>query len=297
MVATSLGGLAGVWGSLQSAAGATERLFQILDESPAIQDPPRPRPLPAGASVAFEGVSFAYPTRPADMVLRNIDVRIREGELVALVGRSGGGKTTLTTLVQRFHDPLHGRVTMNGVDVRELSLTELRSAIATVAQEPVLFSGSIEENIAYGRTGASLEEVRAAAREAHADEFIQSFAEGYRTLVGERGVKLSGGQKQRVAIARAILANPRVLILDEATSNLDAESEALVQEALGRLMRGRTTLVIAHRLSTVRDADRILVLDKGSVVEAGSHAELMERQGAYRKLVEHQLVEVPIDAA
>ncbi len=290
MIAASLGSLAGLWGSLQSAAGATERLFQILDEEPSIRTSEHPKKLPPGASLRFEHVEFAYPSRADDRVLHDVDFTINEGELVALVGRSGAGKSTLTALVQRFYDPVLGRVLMNDVDLRELDLPELRAAMATVAQEPVLFSGSIEENIAYARPGATLDEVKAAAREAHAHEFIMEFPEGYQTLVGERGVKLSGGQRQRVAIARAILANPRVLMLDEATSNLDAESEALVQEALGRLMRGRTTLVIAHRLSTVHDADRIIVFDKGRIVEQGSHDELMERRGIYHKLVEHQLV-------
>ena len=291
MIAASLGSLAGLWGSLQSAAGATERLFQILDEVPGIKDPEHPKALPAGASIRFENVEFAYPSRADDRVLHDVDFTIKEGELVALVGRSGAGKSTLTALVQRFYDPVLGRVLVNGVDVKELKLSELRKAMATVAQEPVLFSGTLEENIAYARPGASLDDVKQAAREAHAHDFIQEFPQGYQTLVGERGVKLSGGQRQRVAIARAILANPRILMLDEATSNLDAESEALVQEALGRLMRGRTTLVIAHRLSTVRDADRIIVFDKGRIVEVGSHDELMGKHGIYHKLVEHQLVE------
>jgi ABC transporter fused permease/ATP-binding protein len=290
MVATSLGSLAGLWGSLQSAAGATERLFQIVDEVPGIQDPASPKELPAGASIAFEHVDFAYPSRKEEPVLHDVDFTIKEGELVAIVGRSGAGKSTLTALVQRFYDPTGGRVVVNGVDVKDVKLALLRRTMATVAQEPVLFSGTIEENIAYARPGATLAEVKQAAREAHAHDFIMGFEKGYDTLVGERGVKLSGGQRQRIAIARAILADPKILMLDEATSNLDAESEALVQEALGRLMRGRTTLVIAHRLSTVRDADRILVFDHGRIVEHGSHDDLMLRRGIYHKLVEHQLV-------
>ncbi|HEY4220370.1 MAG TPA: ABC subfamily B transporter ATP-binding protein, partial [Myxococcota bacterium] len=269
--------------------GATERLFQILDEEPGIRDPQAPKALPAGASIQFAGVDFAYPSRADEKVLHAVDLSIQEGELVAVVGRSGAGKSTLTTLVQRFYDPTFGKIVVNGVDVRELKLADLRRAMAIVSQEPVLFSGTVEENIKYARPDATLDEVKQAAREAHAHDFITSFTEGYQTLVGERGVKLSGGQKQRVAIARAILANPRILILDEATSNLDAESEALVQEALGRLMRGRTTLVIAHRLSTVRDADRIVVFDKGRIVEQGTHDALMKSHGVYHKLVEHQV--------
>lgn len=294
MVAASLGSLAGLWGSLQSAAGATERLFQILDEVPAIRDPESPVDLPARASapgeVRFENVTFAYPSRPSEDVVRAIDLSVNAGEVVALVGRSGSGKTTMTALLQRFFDPREGRVTIDGVDVKHARLKELRSRIATVSQEPVLFSGTIAENIAYGRPDATSAEIEAAAREAHADEFIETFADKYQAKIGERGVKLSGGQRQRIAIARALLADPRVLILDEATSSLDSESEALVQSALSRLMKGRTTLVIAHRLSTVRDADRIVVMDKGAVVEQGTHDALMARQGTYWRLVEHQVV-------
>ena len=294
MVATSIGSLAGLWGSLQSAAGATERLFAILDEVPTISDPAAPRSLPtstsSGATLAFAHVQFAYPARPHELVAKDIDLHVHAGEVVALVGKSGAGKSTLTALLQRFYDPQAGRVLFDGIDVRELRLADLRARIATVAQEPVLFSGTIADNIAYARADAAHEDIVKAAREAHADEFIMSFAEGYQAKIGERGVKLSGGQRQRIAIARALLADPRVLILDEATSSLDAESEALVQEALGRLMKGRTTLVIAHRLSTVRDADRIVVLDQGAIVEQGTHDQLMSARGTYRRLVEHQLV-------
>ncbi len=289
-VAASLGSLAGLWNALQSAAGATERLFQIVDEVPGIADPASPAPLPAGGAITFDRVSFAYPSRANDTVLKDIDFAIREGELVAVVGRSGAGKSTLTALVQRFYDPTAGRVLVNGVDVKTVKLSELRGSIATVAQEPVLFSGTLLENIAYARPGATRDEVQAAAREAHAHDFIMQFPDGYTTRVGERGVKLSGGQRQRIAIARAILANPRILMLDEATSNLDAESESLVQHALGRLMKGRTTLVIAHRLSTVKEADRIIVFDAGRIVEQGSHDALIQARGVYHKLVEHQVV-------
>ncbi len=294
MVTGSLGSLAGLWGSLQRAAGATERLFDIVDTAPEIRDPEHPVPLPQGpGAVRFEGVSFRYPTRPDHPVLRDVSLEVAAGQTVALVGSSGAGKSTLTALLLRFWDVDAGRVQLEGVDVRALRLAGLRRAMAIVAQEPVLMSGTIRENIAYGDPSATAEAIEQAARDAHAHDFITAFPDGFDTVVGERGVKLSGGQKQRIAIARALLADPRVLILDEATSNLDAESERLVQAALQRLMHGRTTLVIAHRLSTVRDADRIVVLDRGRVVEEGGHDALMARDGAYRRLVEHQLVAEP----
>jgi subfamily B ATP-binding cassette protein MsbA len=223
-------------------------------------------------------------------VLEHVALHVAPGEVLALVGPSGSGKTTLTALLQRFYDVDRGAVRFDGVDVRELRLAELRLAVGIVSQEPILFSGTIAENIAYGHEQATRAEIEAAAKDANAHGFVEAFPDGYDTLVGERGVKLSGGQRQRVAIARAIVKNPRVLVLDEATSNLDSESELLVQEALGRIMRGRTTLVVAHRLSTVRDADRIVVLDDGRLVEQGAHDELMKLDGVYRRLVEHQLV-------
>ena len=292
MVAASLGSLSGVWGTLQSAAGATERLFDIIDTVPEIRDPPAPLPLPAGGgAVRFERVSFRYASRPDMPVLREVDLALAPGEVVAVVGPSGAGKTTLAQLLMRFYDVEAGRVLFEGTDVRALRLAELRRAMAVVAQEPVLFSGTVRDNVAYGRGIATQAEIEAAARDANAHDFIVRFPDGYDTVVGERGVKLSGGQKQRVAIARALLADPRMLILDEATSSLDAESEAQVQEALARLMKGRTTLVIAHRLSTVRDADRIVVLDRGRVVETGTHDQLMVAAGGtYRRLVEHQVL-------
>jgi len=243
----------------------------------------------AGA-VELEKVYFSYPTRKDVRVLDAVSLRLDPGEIIAVVGPSGAGKSTLAGLIARLYDPSEGRVLLDGIDVRELDVSFLRKQIGTVAQEPILFSTSIAENIRYGRPGASSEEVRAAARTANAATFIERFPEGYDTLVGERGVQLSGGQKQRVAIARAVLKDPRVLVLDEATSALDAESEHLVKEALERLMSGRTTLIIAHRLSTVKDAHRVLVLDGGRIVQSGAHAELLREDGLYRRLVERQFV-------
>lgn len=292
IVAIALGSLANLWSSLQRAAGATDRLFAIVDTQPAICSPEPAVPLPSGGGeVRFENVEHRYPTRPDVRVLKGVNLIVHPGETVALVGRSGAGKSTLAKLLPRFFDPSGGRVRVDGVDVRHLSLADLRGAIATVSQEPVLFGGTIAENITYARPDASREDIERAARDAHIDELVSSLPDGYETLVGERGAQLSGGQRQRVAIARALLADPRILILDEATSHLDAESEAAIQKALDVLLEGRTALVIAHRLSTVRRADRIVVLDRGKVVEEGTHESLMERGGLYRHLVELQLLD------
>jgi ABC transporter fused permease/ATP-binding protein len=291
IVASALGDLAGLWGALQRAAGATDRLFAVIDTVPEIRDPEPARALPPGKGwVKLERVSFSYPSRRGHSVLTDFDLEIAPGEVVALVGPSGAGKSTILSLLYRFHDVDAGRVRFEGIDVRELALGELRGALAMVAQEPVLFSGTIRDNIAYGRDDATAADIERAARDAHAHDFIIGFPDGYATVIGERGTKLSGGQKQRIALARALLVDPRVLILDEATSNLDAESEAAVQAALAQLMQGRTTIIVAHRLSTVRDADRIIVLDGARVVEQGRHDELMARRGAYHRLVEHQLI-------
>jgi ABC-type multidrug transport system fused ATPase/permease subunit len=240
--------------------------------------------------VKFENVSFAYPARKDFGVLNGLSLEIAPGEVVALVGPSGAGKSTIASLLVRMYDPDKGAVRIDGKDARELDPDWLRRHVGTVAQEPILFSSSIADNIRYARPDASAADVEQAARLANAHDFIRSFPQGYETLVGERGVQLSGGQKQRVAIARALLKDPRILILDEATSALDAESEHLVQEALERLMKNRTTLIIAHRLSTVIHANRVLVLEGGKLVQSGSHSALMSEEGLYRRLVERQFV-------
>ncbi len=290
LVAVSLGGLSDLMAELMKAGGAAERIFELLDRSPAI-------PTSGGLTLAevqgrieFERVEFHYPARKDAPVLRGIDVVIRPGEVVALVGASGAGKSTIAALLLRLYDPDAGLIRLDGHDLRDLDPSWLRRRIGIVAQEPILFSGSIADNIRYGRVEASDAEVEAAARTANAHDFITTFPGGYATLVGERGVQLSGGQKQRVAIARAVLKDPRLLIFDEATSALDAESEHLVKEALDRLMQGRTTLVVAHRLSTVKHADRVLVMEGGRIVQSGDHAALVSEPGLYRRLVERQFV-------
>ena len=289
-VAGSIGSFTGLWAQLQESIGASRRIFEILDESSDIVGPTQPVPLPATRGVvAFENVSFRYGDRGAALVLDGVSLTALAGEVVALVGPSGAGKSTIVSLIPRFYDPTAGKVTLDGIDLRDLALEELRSHIGIVPQETLLFSGTIEDNIRYGRPGATSAAVREAAAAADAHEFIEEFQDGYATAVGERGVKLSGGQRQRIAIARALLKDPRILILDEATSSLDSESEAQVRSALDRLMVGRTTFVIAHRLSTVVNADRIVVIDGGGVVQTGSHADLMRTAGLYRDLFELQL--------
>ncbi|MCO5101526.1 MAG: ABC transporter transmembrane domain-containing protein [Burkholderiaceae bacterium] len=291
LVAGATGAIAEVLGDVQRAVGATERLLELLEAQPSIVSPRRTQPLPvrtAGAGVRFEELSFRYPSRPGEFALEAITLEVAPGETVALVGPSGAGKTTLFQLLLRFHDPQLGRILFDGVDLRALDLAELRGAIGLVSQDSVVFSADAMENIRYGRLDATDAEVIDAAKAANAHEFIERLPDGYRTFLGERGVRLSGGQRQRIAIARALLRNPPLLLLDEATSALDAESERAVQAALERAMQARTTLVIAHRLSTIVGADRIVVLDRGRIVETGTHAGLVERGALYARLAAMQ---------
>jgi len=272
---------------LHNSLAAIERIFEVFDTAPEVTERPKARRLPRlKGEIAFEHVDFGY--TPERLILSGIDLRIRAGEVVALVGPSGAGKTTLVQLIPRFYDPTAGRVLADGIDLREVTLRSLRGQIGIVAQDTILFSGTVRENILYGKPDASDEELLAVARAAHVEEFIADLPEGYDTLLGERGTKLSGGQRQRLAIARAFLIDPRILILDEATSALDSESERLIQDALGRLMRDRTCVIIAHRLSTVLHADRIVVQDEGRIVQTGPHARLVEQDGLYRRLYETQ---------
>jgi subfamily B ATP-binding cassette protein MsbA len=298
-IAASIGALASSFSAYQEAVGAAERVFEIMDMRPDIADPAAPAalPKPVRGRVAFENVCFRYQKDPAlPWTVDGVSLTVAPGEIVALVGPSGGGKTTLVSLLPRFWDVDQGRITLEGLDVRSLRLADLRESIGVVPQEPALFSGSVRENIAYARPGAGAAEVEAAARAAHAAEFVERLPARYDTLVGERGVKLSGGQRQRIAIARAILKNPAVLVLDEATSNLDTESERLIEDALEKLLVGRTTLIIAHRLSTVRRADRLVVVERGRIVEEGNHAALLARGGLYARLYQRQFREDELSA-
>jgi ATP-binding cassette, subfamily B, bacterial MsbA len=281
-----------VFAQIREAQGATERVFEILDTRSEVSDAPAATSLPTvSGHIRAEHVSFTYD--PRQPVLTDLSFEALPGELVAIVGPTGAGKTTVMNLLHRFYDPTEGRITIDGHDLREVTTDSWYRQVGLVPQETILFGGTIFDNISYGDEKASHDIVVAASRAAHAHDFIMSFPDQYRTIVGEKGINLSGGQRQRIAIARAIVKNPRILLLDEATSALDSESERLVQEALEQLMKGRTTFVIAHRLTTIQRADRILVLNKGRLVETGTHAELMERKGLYQYLYTLRLIELP----
>lgn len=306
VLTTSIGGsiryVGGLWTRLQSALGICDRIFALLDLEPDLVEAPDAVELPTlEGALSFEGVSFAYPSADPDfdppIVLDDISIDVEPGETLALVGPSGAGKTTLINLTQRFYDPIVGRLTVDGFDLRSVTFDSLRRQIGLVPQDTQLFGGTVRENLLYGKLDAGDEEIDAAARAANAYDFIADLPQGYDTIIGERGVRLSGGQRQRLSIARALLKDPRILLLDEATSSLDNESEALVQEALQRLMAGRTTLVIAHRLSTVKNADRIAVIDAGRLVELGSHRQLLALDGLYARLYRHQFQEPETPAA
>ena len=290
MVASSLATISEVMGELQRAAGATERLIEILQVESNIVAPVEPQSAPdsLSADVAFEQVSFYYPSRPDQAALHQLSLSVQEGKVLALVGPSGAGKTTLFELLQRFYDPQIGKVSLGGVDVRDFSPSDLRQQMALVPQQPALFSHDVFHNIRYGNPEATDEQVIEAAKKAHAHDFIVNLPQGYNSFLGERGVRLSGGQRQRIAIARAILKDPNILLLDEATSALDSESEHHVQQALEELMQGRTTIIIAHRLSTIKHADKIAVLDQGTLVDVGNHSQLMASCELYQRLVELQ---------
>ncbi|HEX2535327.1 MAG TPA: ABC transporter transmembrane domain-containing protein [Chitinophagaceae bacterium] len=290
-VGGTFAGFADLFSQMQKTLGATQHVREILrgaGEPVTLTDTPDDPQFSLQGNIRLEGVEFAYPGRPDVPVLKGLDLEVVNGEQVAIVGPSGAGKSTIVSLLLRFYQPSGGVILFDGKPAGTFPLTQLRRQMAYVPQDIVLFGGTIRENIAYGRPGATDEEILQAARRANAHQFIERFPEGYETIVGERGIKLSGGQRQRIAIARAILKNPVVLILDEATSSLDSESEQLVQEALENLMRGRTSLVIAHRLSTIQNADKIVVLDEGTVAESGTHATLLGREGLYKRLVELQ---------
>ncbi|MCF8462160.1 MAG: ATP-binding cassette domain-containing protein [Flavobacteriales bacterium] len=290
-VGASIGGIAEMYAQIQKAIGAAERILEIMDEDPEPYEAANPAKISAiSGSLKFDNVQFRYPSRPDISVLNGVSFDAKQGETIALVGPSGSGKSTIASLVLRFYDPDSGSITIDGINSKDMGLEFLRNQMAIVPQDVILFGGTIRENIEYGKPGASLQEIEEAAKKANAHIFVDGFPEKYDTIVGERGIQLSGGQRQRIAIARAVLKDPRILILDEATSSLDSESERLVQEALDKLMVGRTSLVIAHRLSTIRKADRILVLDKGTITENGRHEDLLAKEGGlYKGLLELQM--------
>lgn len=291
--ATSAGTLTEMWGEIQRASGATERLIELLNAQPQVRAPANPLalPQPGRGAICFDNVGFNYPSRPEQPALTEINLDIRPGERIAFVGPSGAGKSTTFQLLLRFYDPQQGRILIDGVDIAQADPREVRERIAVVPQETVIFGDTVLGNIRFGRPEASDEEIREAARLAVADEFIRELPQGYDTYVGERGTRLSGGQRQRIAIARAILKNPSILLLDEATSSLDAENERLLQKALDHLMQDRTTIIIAHRLATVLKADRIVVINRGRIVDIGTHDELVQRDPLYARLAELQFVE------
>ncbi len=291
MVAGSVAALSEIWGELQRAAGATERLVELLEVEDDVRDPAQAQPLPAGEAVAFEGVTFRYPTRPEALALNNVTLDVAPGETVALVGPSGAGKSTIVQLLQRFYDPDEGRITLGGVDLRDMDRADFRSRMALVPQDPVIFAASARDNIRFGAPDATDDQIEAAAKAAAAHDFLTQLPDGYDTYVGERGVMLSGGQKQRIAIARAILRDAPVLLLDEATSALDAESERAVQDAVERLAKGRTTIIVAHRLATVKQADRIIVMQDGGILAQGTHDELVSQGGLYARLARLQFTD------
>lgn len=299
MVGSGVATVSEVWGELQRAAGAAERLVELLNTRSLIEDP-GPQDLPVQTQrpeLSLDQVTFCYPTRPGQAALRDFSLPIKAGKSLALVGPSGAGKSTVFELLQRFYDPQQGRILLNGEDIRELDLQQLRSHIALVPQQPALFTGDVRYNITYGRPDATDAEVFAAAKAAHAQEFIERLPEGYSSHLGEQGVRLSGGQRQRIALARAILNDPEILLLDEATSALDTESEYQVQQALHELMKNRTTVIIAHRLSTILHADNIAVMDQGQLIATGTHEELMQSCGLYQRLASLQFRDIQEDAA